>query len=59
MHGGIAFTVEHGFHQWVRRGLLLDHLLGDHRQLTREVGRAVISAGRPPRVPALDAAVTG
>jgi hypothetical protein len=53
VHGGIAFTVEHGFHQWVRRGLLLDHLLGDHQSLTREVGRTVIARGRPPRVPLL------
>ena len=53
VHGGIAFTVEHGFHQWVRRGLLLDHLLGDHRALTREVGRMLIAAGGPPRLPPL------
>lgn len=58
VHGGIAFTVEHGFHQWVRRGLLLDHLLGDHRSLTREVGRTVIAAGGPPRVPPLAVAVS-
>jgi alkylation response protein AidB-like acyl-CoA dehydrogenase len=54
VHGGIAFTVEHGFHQWVRRGLLLDHLLGDHRSLTREVGRMIIAAGSPPRLPPLE-----
>jgi alkylation response protein AidB-like acyl-CoA dehydrogenase len=53
VHGGIAFTVEHGFHQWVRRGLLLDHLLGNHRSLTGEVGRAVIAAGGPLRLPPL------
>jgi alkylation response protein AidB-like acyl-CoA dehydrogenase len=54
VHGGIAFTVEHGFHQWVRRGLLLDLLLGDHRTLTREVGRMIIAAGSPPRLPPLE-----
>ncbi len=53
VHGGIAFTVEHGFHQWVRRGLLLDHLLGDHRQLTKQLGARLIAAGATPRVPEL------
>lgn len=53
VHGGIAFTVEHGFHQWVRRGLLLDHLLGGHEALTREVGRRLIARGGVPRVPDL------
>ena len=58
VHGGIAFTVEHGFHQWVRRGLLLDHLLGDHQSLTSEVGRTIVARGRPPRVPLLADVVT-
>ena len=53
VHGGIAFTVEHGFHQWVRRGLLLDHLLGCHDELTRELGRRLVAAGDVPRVPNL------
>ena len=51
VHGGIAFTVEHGFQQWVRRGLLLDALLGGHEPLTRELGRRLIGAGTVPRVP--------
>jgi alkylation response protein AidB-like acyl-CoA dehydrogenase len=53
VHGGIAFTVEHGFQQWVRRGLVLDHLLGGHEQLAREVGARLIEGGRVPRVPQL------
>jgi alkylation response protein AidB-like acyl-CoA dehydrogenase len=53
VHGGIAFTVEHGFQQWVRRGLMLDFLLGGHEQLTPELGRRLISAGVVPRVPHL------
>lgn len=53
VHGGIAFTVEHGFQQWVRRGLLLDHLLGGHEQLVREVGAQLIDSRRVPRVPQL------
>jgi hypothetical protein len=54
VHGGIAFTVEHGFQQWVRRGLLLDHLLGGHAQLTPELGRHLIERGSVLRVPDLD-----
>ncbi len=53
VHGGIAFTVEHGFQQWVRRGLMLDHLLGGHEQLTRELGRHLIASTDVPRVPDL------
>lgn len=53
VHGGIAFTVEHGFQTWVRRGMVLDHLLGGHEALTREIGRQLIDAGRVPRVPQL------
>lgn len=53
VHGGIAFTVEHGFHQWVRRGLLLDQLLGGHERLTAQLGRTLIATGRPPRLPGL------
>ncbi len=53
VHGGIAFTVEHGFENWVRRGLLLDLLLGDQVALRRELGQAVIDSGNVPRVPQL------
>ena len=53
VHGGIAFTVEHGFQRWVRRGLLLDHLLGGHEQLTRRLGRALLAARAVPRAPQL------
>jgi alkylation response protein AidB-like acyl-CoA dehydrogenase len=53
VHGGIAFTVEHGFNEWVRRGMLLDLLLGPHAQLTQELGRRLIAAQSVPRAPAL------
>jgi alkylation response protein AidB-like acyl-CoA dehydrogenase len=53
VHGGIAFTVEHGFNAWVRRGMLLDLLLGPHAQLTPELGRRLIAAQSVPRAPAL------
>jgi alkylation response protein AidB-like acyl-CoA dehydrogenase len=53
VHGGIAFTVEHGFQQWVRRGLLLDVLLGSTDQLRLALGRRLMTAQRAPRHPAL------
>ncbi len=53
VHGGIAFTVEHGFQQWVRRGLLLDVLLGSTESLQRDLGRRLLTNGRVPRHPAL------
>jgi hypothetical protein len=57
VHGGIAFTAEHGFQDWVRRGMLLDLLLGDHQHLTAELGRRLLAARRVPRVPDFRAAV--
>lgn len=53
VHGGIAFTTEHGFHRWIRRGQLLDSLLGTSSHLTDELGRHLISSVAVPRVPAL------
>jgi hypothetical protein len=53
VHGGIAFTVEHGFHGWIRRGQTLDALLGSRRDLTRFLGRSIIAAGAFPRTPQL------
>ncbi len=53
VHGGIAFAVEHGFQQWVRRGLLLDLLLGDESQLTKRLGRELIAQRQIPRTPDL------
>jgi Acyl-CoA dehydrogenase, C-terminal domain len=53
VHGGIAFTTEHGFHRWIRRGQLLDSLLGTSAHLTDEIGRHLISSAAVPWVPAL------
>jgi alkylation response protein AidB-like acyl-CoA dehydrogenase len=53
VHGGIAFTTEHGFHQWIERGRFLDGLLGNLRQLTSEIGREIAASGRLPRTPVL------
>jgi len=53
VHGGIAFTVEHGFHRLIRRGQLLDGLLGGTDELTAELGRQLRHAARVPRTPRL------
>lgn len=36
--GGIGFTLEHEFHRYFRRGLVLDRLLGDQKSIERELG---------------------
>ncbi len=53
VHGGIAFTAEHGFQNWVRRGFLLDLLLGGHEALAREIGQRIIQQRSLPRAPQL------
>jgi hypothetical protein len=53
VQGGIAFTVEHGFHRYIQRGHLLDGLLGAADDLARELGQRLIDTGTVPRVPEL------
>jgi alkylation response protein AidB-like acyl-CoA dehydrogenase len=53
VHGGIAFTVEYGFHRWIERGRLLDAVLGSRVELTRNLGQALIADGAVPRTPGL------
>jgi hypothetical protein len=53
VHGGIAFTVEHGFHRSIRRGLLLDGLLGTSEDLVRNLGGHILASKSVPRIPAL------
>jgi hypothetical protein len=55
VHGGIAFTVEHGFHRLIRRGQMLDGLLGRADDLVSELGRQLLERGRVPRTPQLQA----
>jgi alkylation response protein AidB-like acyl-CoA dehydrogenase len=50
---GIGFTIEHPFHGYVRRALLLDHLLGSSPKLTHEVGERLIERRRVPAMVAL------
>jgi hypothetical protein len=53
--GGIGFTVEHEFHRYFRRSLVLDRLLSDQRALERELGRLLREGGLgSERIVALD-----
>lgn len=53
VHGGIAFTVEHGFDRPVRRGLVLDALLGSADDLTRAIGSMMLAERTIARTPTL------
>ncbi|UXA09556.1 acyl-CoA dehydrogenase [Mycobacterium sp. SMC-2] len=48
--GGIGFTAEHPLHHHVKRSLLLDGLLGNARELTREAGKSLVDKGFAPRL---------
>lgn len=49
---GIGFTVEHPFHRYVRRTLVLDALFGTAAALTTQLGNSIIDSGRlPPLLP--------
>jgi hypothetical protein len=45
---GIGFTTEHDLHDYVRRTLVLDQLLGAARTLTTELGHHVLATGELP-----------
>jgi hypothetical protein len=45
---GIGFTTEHPFHHYLRRVLVLDHLLGDARSLTVALGDQLLVSSRLP-----------
>jgi hypothetical protein len=48
--GGIGFTAEHQLHHHVKRSLILDGLLGNARELTREAGTMLRTNGFAPRL---------
>jgi hypothetical protein len=49
---GMGFTIEHPFHRYVRRTLVLDALLGTAASLTTQLGNGIIDDGRlPPLLP--------
>ena len=47
---GIGFTAEHAFHRHLRHALVLEGLLGNARELTREAGKTVRTGGSAPRL---------
>jgi alkylation response protein AidB-like acyl-CoA dehydrogenase len=53
--GGIGFTWEHPLHRYIRRGYLLDSLLGSARMLQRELGARLVVDGLVPRLPVFSA----
>lgn len=46
--GGIGFTWEHSFHWYMRRGRMLDALLGSSAQLIPLVGAGIVESGELP-----------
>lgn len=48
--GGIGFTAEHDLHRHIRRVLILDGLLGNTRELTRQAGALIRAQGSAPRL---------
>jgi hypothetical protein len=51
--GAIGFTWEHDLHRALRRGHVLDGLLGDWRALERHVGEELVATRAVPRVGSL------
>ncbi|MEB3030171.1 acyl-CoA dehydrogenase family protein [[Mycobacterium] nativiensis] len=51
--GGVGFTAEHDLHRHVERVLVLDGLLGNARELTRQVGGGLRARGSAPRLVSL------
>lgn len=48
--GGIGFTAEHSLHHHVKRSLILDGLLGNTRELTRQAGKTLVDKRFAPRL---------
>jgi alkylation response protein AidB-like acyl-CoA dehydrogenase len=51
--GAIGFTWEHDLHRALRRGYVLDTLLGDWRTLARHVGGELLAGNAVPRIGSL------
>jgi len=47
---GIGFTTEHPFHNYLRRILVLEQVLGSTRLLTRELGEDILETKRLPEL---------
>lgn len=50
---GMGFTAEHPFHRFLFRATVLDRLLGSPPELAVAVGRTLLAANRPVRLPEL------
>jgi alkylation response protein AidB-like acyl-CoA dehydrogenase len=50
---GVGFTAEHPFHRFLFRATVLDRLLGSPPELAAAVGRTLLAADRPVRLPEL------
>ncbi len=50
---GIGFTMEHPFHRYLRRVLVLDELFGSARVLTRQLGEEILATEELPPLLAL------
>jgi alkylation response protein AidB-like acyl-CoA dehydrogenase len=48
--GGIGFTAEHDLQRHVKRSLVLDAMLGNARELTKQVGATLRSRQCAPRL---------
>mgnify|MGYP001351152438 CR=1 FL=1 len=59
VHGGIAFTTEHGFHRLIRRGQSWLGMLGHPDDLTRLLGEHLVATSAVPRTPQLTLAHHG
>jgi len=51
--GGMGFTWEHPFHRYLRRALLLEHLLGDAANLRVHLGRQLLNDAELPALATL------
>jgi alkylation response protein AidB-like acyl-CoA dehydrogenase len=50
VHGAIGFTAEYDLHRFIRRGWVLDLILGSTRELDAAAGLAILESHTVPRV---------
>ena len=47
---GIGFTAEHPFHEFMKRAVVLERILGSGTEVSAVVGRQLIEQGEAPRL---------
>jgi Acyl-CoA dehydrogenase, C-terminal domain len=47
---GVGFTAEHPFHEFMKRAVVLERILGSGTEMARVVGRQLIERGEAPRL---------